>query len=190
MKKILLSIMVSCMLLGAVAQDKAYNYTNKVTFTKSGSGSISRFVAMLPLPQSNQYQDIANLTYSDGEKITEGRYGNDVLVVDRSSFPGSQYVVSTNFDVRPIPVRVDVSRISIQPYDPDSEPCQRHLGDRGEYIVTSNPYIVQMGDILWQQSTDVLDYARRCYEWKIVPRARHWTAQGHYLLCQAAKLLQ
>ncbi len=149
----------------AIAQNVAYNFTNKVTFTKSGNGHISKFIGMLPLPISNLYQDIANLTYSGGEEIVEGRYGNHVLMADRSDFPGSQYVMSSSFAIHPIPVKVDVSNItSIPDYDPNSEPCRLHLGNRREYIVTSNPYIVETGDKLWKQSKDVLDYARRCYE--------------------------
>ena len=168
MKKTVLSVI--CLLITgfatAVAQNVAYNFRNKVTFTKSGTGNITSFIAMMPLPQSNKYQDIANLTYSGGEEIVEGRYGNHVLITNRSDFPGSQYVMSSSFAVHPIPVKVDVSKITnIPDYDPNSEPCQLHLGDRGEYIVTSNPYIVETGDKLWKESANVLDYARRCYEY-------------------------
>ena len=88
----------------AIAQNVAYNFTNKVTFTKSGNGHISKFIGMLPLPISNLYQDIANLTYSGGEEIVEGRYGNHVLMADRSDFPGSQYVMSSSFAIHPISV--------------------------------------------------------------------------------------
>lgn len=167
MKRIAL-IFVCQLILGVTAsfaQDVAYNFINKVTFTKNGNGHICKFVAMMPLPQSNQYQDIANLTYSGGEKLVEKRYGNHILFANMSEFSGNKYVMSSSFAVHPIPVRVDVSKITnIPEYDPNSEACRLHLGDRGEYIVTSNPYIVETGNRLWNQSSNVIDYARRCYE--------------------------
>lgn len=164
------ALLVICLLITGLAtvmaQDVAYNFTNKVTFTISGSRHITKFVAMMPLPQSNQYQDIYNLTYSGGVGIAERQYGNHVLLAYRSNLPSSEYIMSSSFAIRPIPVKVDVSKITnIPDYDPNSEPYQLHLGDRGKYIVTSNPYIVKTGDMLWKESSDVLDYARRCYEY-------------------------
>ena len=79
------ALLVICLLITGLAtvmaQDVAYNFTNKVTFTISGSRRITKFVAMMPLPQSNQYQDIYNLTYSGGVGIAERQYGNHVLLL-------------------------------------------------------------------------------------------------------------
>ena len=51
--------------------DKAFNYTNQVTFTKEGDGQLTRFVNMFPVPRTNEYQIISNLSYSDGQVIVE-----------------------------------------------------------------------------------------------------------------------
>ena len=51
--------------------DKAFNYTNQVTITKEGDGQLTRFVNMFPVPRTNEYQIISNLSYSDGQVIVE-----------------------------------------------------------------------------------------------------------------------
>ena len=54
------------------------------------------------------------------------------------NFPGQQYVHSYTFDVQPIIVKVDVSKITeTLPYNPNSEPCRKYLGDRGEFATRS-----------------------------------------------------
>lgn len=143
-----------------------WQMSNKVTFKKSGSGHIIKFSALMPLPQSNIYQTVENLNYIEGKVLTDKNYGNKALYVDRDEFVSTEYIMETTFDIHTKKMVVDVSKINnIQPYDPKSEPCKLYLGDRGEYIVTSNPYIVKTGDMLWAESEDVIDYARRCYEY-------------------------
>lgn len=142
------------------------SFSNKVLFTKKGSGSVRRFMALMPVPRTNFYQQVSNVVCSDGRVVTDRNYSNKVLYVEREGFPGKEYTLQTTFDVKTNKVFVDVSRIKeILPYDPASEPCKRHLGDRGAYVITSHPWVVKVGDELWQQSSDVLDYARRCYEY-------------------------
>ena len=143
-----------------------WQMSNKVTFKKSGSGHIIKFSALMPLPQSNIYQTVENLNYIEGKVLTDKNYGNKALYVDRDEIVSTEYIMETTFDIHTQKMVVDVSKINnIQPYDPKSEPCKLYLGDRGEYIVTSNPYIVKTGDMLWAESEDVIDYARRCYEY-------------------------
>ena len=146
--------------------DKAFNYTNQVTFTKEDDGQLTRFVNLFPVPRTNEYQIISNLSCSDGQVIVENKYGNHVLCVDIRDFAGQQYVHSYTFDIQPIIVKVDVSKITdIRPYNPNSEPYRKYLGDRGEYVMTRHPFVVHTGDSIWAQSANVLDYARRCYEY-------------------------
>ena len=143
-----------------------WQMSNKVTFRKTGSGHIYKFSALMPLPQSNIYQTVENLSYIEGKVLTDKNYGNKALYVNRDEFVNAEYIMETTFDIHTKKIVVDVSKINnIQPYDPKSEACKLYLGDRGEYIVTSNPYIVKTGDMLWAESEDVIDYARRCYEY-------------------------
>jgi transglutaminase-like putative cysteine protease len=120
----------------------------------------------MPLPQSNIYQTVENVSYTEGKVLSDKNYGNKALYVNREEFVSSEYIMDMTFDIRTKKMVVDVSRINnIMPYDPKSEACKLYLGDRGEYIVTSNPYIVKTGDALWAESKNVLDYAQRCYEY-------------------------
>ena len=134
MKKNILTIILAVATMNGVAQepvndafkqiryaDKAFNYTNEVTFTKEGDGQLTRFISLFPVPRTNEYQIISNLSYSDGQVIVENKYGNHVLCVDIKDFTGQQYVHSYTFDVQPIIVKVDVSKITnIRPYNPTS----------------------------------------------------------------------
>lgn len=148
------------------ANVESWEMSNKVTFKKTGDGHITKFQALMPLPQSNIYQTVENVRFNEGKVLEDKNYGNKALFVDRPEFVSSEYIMETVFDVYTKKVAVDISKIdNILPYDPKSEACKRYLGDRGEYIVTSNPYIVKTGDALWAESENELDYARRCYEY-------------------------
>lgn len=143
-----------------------FEMSNKTIFTRTGDGQITRFQALMPLPQSNIYQTVKNVSYNEGRVLLDMKYGNKALFVNRGEFVNSEYVMETVFDVYTKKVAVDLSKItSFQAYNPNSDACKRFLGDRGEYVVTSNPYIVKTGDRLWAESENVLDYARRCYEY-------------------------
>ena len=143
-----------------------FEMSNKTVFTRTGDGQITRFQALMPLPQSNIYQTVKNVSYNEGRVLLDMKYGNKALFVNRGEFVNSEYVMETVFDVYTKKVAVDLSKItSFQAYNPNSDACKRFLGDRGKYIVTSNPYIMKTGDRLWAESENVLDYARRCYEY-------------------------
>lgn len=165
MKKSLLLFLAIISAMALTAQDKAINFTNKAVFTKSGSGTITKFIALLPIPQSNEYQDVINMSVSSGEIIEDKNYGTKMLYFTDSQLP-NPYELSSTFDIKPKAVSIDLSKITdIKDYDPNSEACKRHLGNRGAYIDTSNPYIVETGDKLWAESKNVLEYARKCYEY-------------------------
>ena len=165
MKRILLLSLTIVLAMAAVAQGKSISFTNKVVFTKTGSGTITKFMAFLPIPQTSEYQTVSNLNVSSGEVIEDKNYGNKMLYFIDDKMPGVPFELSSTFDVTPNAVNIDLSKITdIKDYDPNSEPCKRHLGNRGEFIDTSNPYIVETGDKLWAESKNVLEYARKCYE--------------------------
>lgn len=69
-----------------MAKGKAYNFTNQVTFTKSGSGEITRFIGIMPVPQSDEYQTVRNFTYSHGNIMEDANYGNNISHILNSFF--------------------------------------------------------------------------------------------------------
>lgn len=97
------TIVVGCLLLAATscskdddeegfpqktktAEAEACQMSNKVTFNKVGDGNIDRFLAFMPVPKSNIYQRVENVTNSGGELLTDGNYGNQVLYAERGDF--------------------------------------------------------------------------------------------------------
>lgn len=68
------------------AEAETCQMSNKVTFNKVGDGNIDRFLAFMPVPKSNIYQRVENVTNSGGELLTDGNYGNQVLYAERSDF--------------------------------------------------------------------------------------------------------
>ena len=148
----------------SVTEKTTCNYTTQATFTKSGTGDIVRFVGIIPIPLTNEYQTVKNLTYSDGTLMEDANYGNKALVNEKSSFPSQTLTMQSNFEITTKSVKVDFTKITIKDYDKEGEPYRKHLGNRGEYINTSHPFIVNKGNELWEKSTDIIDYARKCYE--------------------------
>lgn len=148
----------------SVTAKNTCNYTAQVKFTKSGTGEINRFVGIIPIPVTNEYQTVKSLTYSEGTLMEDANYGNKALVCERTSFPSQSLTMQSNFEVTTNSVKVDFTKITIKDYDKEGEPYRKHLGNRGEYINTSHPYIISKGDELWGKSTDIIDYARKCYE--------------------------
>ena len=146
--------------------DMAFRFQTKVTFTRSGSDIAKDFWAILPAAQTNEYQTILKVSISEGNFFQELTYGNNFLKMERKQFNSGTIEFSTWTHVRPIQVQTDFSKITeIKPYDPESEVCKLYLGDCDVYIDTKNSDLMAMGDRLWDGSTDVLDYARKCYEY-------------------------
>ena len=171
-------IVLSALTASAQTDDEptSYSLTNKVVFTERGDGHVNRFLAFMPVPVTNEYQTVWRLTYNDGEVIEDKNYGNMILFVDKDNIPDRLYELSSTMYFTPKTVRTDFTQITqLRDYDPDSEACQRHLGDRGNYIVLDNPEIKRIGDQLWGESADILDYARKCYDYV----ASHFQRQDH-----------
>jgi hypothetical protein len=146
---------------------KTYKYTNQVDFTMSQKANVIRFMACLPVPQTNEYQTIEQLTWSGGQLVQDKNYGNLMLYVDTTNcFRNNKYSMATTFHITTNTVSVNLAGIKkIYEYDAKSEPCRLYLGDRGAYIKTSHKWVVENGDRLWNESSNYLDYAHRCYEY-------------------------
>ena len=167
MRKLLLLISAIVCTGIVMAQDsKTYNITNKTVLKQSGSGTMTKLQVVMPIPQTNEYQTISDVTYSDGEIVDDKNYSNKFLYAEKTEMPDNPWELVSTFNITPKPVKIDFSEITeIKEYDKTSEAYTRHLGDRGDYIITSNPYIMETGDKLWSESANVLEYARKCYEY-------------------------
>lgn len=142
-----------------------YSYTNEVTFSQTGNDQVNRLIVLLTMPSSNEYQTVWKVTPKVGKLISELRCGNSLLYLDSKSLPTDPFDVGAVIDVETKTVETDFSKIDIKPYDPESEACKLYLEDYSNIINTKNENVREIGDMLWERSKDIIDYARNCYEY-------------------------
>lgn len=144
--------------------------TNGVKLTYSGS-KFTRIYAVMPRPQTNDYQTISNW---EAPGCTEGQCPDGVNSyiwkdVYASSIPASgDYVISETFNAEVYSVVVDVTQLKdIPAYDPQSEECQKYLKKEANGLIDpTHSKIVSTANSLWDQANgNIIDYARRCYQW-------------------------
>lgn len=138
------------------------SFTNKVVFDKNGYISVSRFIALLPAPVTNEYQEIDDLQANIGTFI-EISPASKVLYYD-GLFEGDKMEIFESFKCKPKKVKIDFTDKN-QNNDMALISPREYLGSDGLYIDLNNIDIQQIGDELWSLSADVVDYAKRCYEY-------------------------
>lgn len=154
-------IFLSIVTLSANAQ-REISFTNKATFTKTGSMSGVRLVTLLPAPVTNEYQEISLLQTNQGRFIDLNE-ANKILLYD-GPFEDNTLEVFESFKYKTKKVKIDFANKSNKNIVTGVNPND-FLGSDGYYINTDNSVIRQIGDQLWNTSSDILDYARRCYEY-------------------------
>lgn len=159
---VLLLVVVSLFAsLPADAQNEI-DFTNKVSFSKTGNMSGIRLVTLMPAPVTNEYQEISMLQANCGNFINLNA-NNKVLFFD-GSFEGSTFDVFESFKYVTKKVRIDFND-KTKKNDVTGANPNDFLESDGTYIDTDNNTIKQIGDQLWSQSENTLDYAKRCYEY-------------------------
>ncbi len=149
------------------SQSTHYKITNKVMVYNSNA-NIEKLITLLPVPVCNEYQTVKNLTISDGTicNIADSDNSYIFLTVNNTPQKSNSYVLSETFEIRLYPIRFDFEKITeIYPYDKQSTEYKRFLGKRGEYVDPTNPHIVKIGNQIWDSSSNILDYAKKCYEY-------------------------
>ena len=147
--------------LTIVAQNEI-PFINKVSFSKTKPMSGVRLVALIPAPITNEYQDITSLTVNKGS-IIDTNGANKVLLYD-GSFEDDTIDISESFIYKTKKVRIDFNDKSTKNICTGINPDE-YLGSDGKYIDLSNNTIKQVGDKLWSESDNALDYAKHCYEY-------------------------
>lgn len=147
--------------LNADAQNEI-DFTNKVSFSKTGNMSGIRLITLMPAPVTNEYQEICFLQANYGNFI-DLNAANKVLFFD-GSFEGSTFDVFESFTYMTKKVKIDFNNKTSKNVITGINPND-YLGSDGTYIDTNNNSIKQIGNQLWSQSENILDYAKRCYEY-------------------------
>ncbi len=145
-----------------------YHITNR-TIVTNVDHKLTRMVIIMPLAQTNEYQTVTNIDLHGGEVIpvpeSEDSYIRWTFSGDLPSYNQSREI-HYEFDVALKKIQIDFSQIAtIFPYDRTSNIYKWYTGKTGPYVDPENSTIRETGDMIWENSDNVLDYARKCYEY-------------------------
>ena len=143
------------------------NNSLKVSYT---SANWNRIYAILPVPVTNNYQEISSFEAGSANVQECSNNVNRYAAIDiRSDFPASGgKVISESFHADAYEVTADVSLIKeIPEYDKDSDPCKYYLGtEKDDLVNPTHTKIASTAAQLWSDTEgNLIDYARKCYEW-------------------------
>ena len=144
--------------------------TNGIKLSYSNIPFSSIYI-VLPMPSSNAYQEITDLSTSGATRGACPDSINNYIWknVDSDGIPKSgNYLISETFNTKVYNVTVDFQKIvDIPDYDSGSEECQKYLGkDNNGLIDPTHNKIISTANTLWEQSGgDIIDYARNCFLW-------------------------
>ena len=160
-----LIIFLSVILLGLSAEAQ---YTecvmDSVVFHRNGA-TISRLSILVPIPQTNQYQTIHNVSFdggmlckTDGSQDKYARFQFDNLSAD-SLTVGVRSVITYHA------IDCDFSEVDPNiPYDTTSEEYRLYTGATADgYVDPNNAIIAHIADSIWNISQGIVNYAYNCY---------------------------
>ena len=153
---------------------KSYHVSIGVTVENTGK-ILEKLVIVLPLAQTNVYQDVKNVKLNGGEILnipeTDDKYVRFTITGSDLPSAGQTKKWGYEFDVTLYTITTNLGQIeTIYPYDVNSTVYSWYTGARGEYVDPHNSTIESIGDSIWKESSDLLDYSKRCY----VYVARHF----------------
>lgn len=190
MKKFILFISIFLCASNLMAQDLGNGITRKVNFDvivtdtssfehvvhfmrvdKTYCSGMHTLEAIFPYMQTNHYQVVKNAkVFTGGEVRDNAEGGNKYIGYSLHSAELQQlpnvFDVGMSFDVATININVNFDAIkTIYPYDTTSREYIENTGDLTECIQPHHPHIDSVANVIWAQSSDIIDYARRCYEY-------------------------
>lgn len=157
---------------------RTVNITNYFTVTYKPNVIFSQLFIVLPFPESNSYQEIRNMSYSNAE-VGESREGVKYLyyyTTNNNVLPSGKRFIDANYTVDMYAVETDFGAITHPdlPYDTKSTWYYRYTGvcqgegDNSTYfnmINPNHPWVKEKANQLWEQSgQNRIEYARLCYE--------------------------
>ena len=148
---------------------QSYHIDNQVIVDRRDCSSLNRLSVLIPYPLTNQYQTISNENYTGGELLSIPnsinkyvRFFYSLELPDLGNFINSK----VSFNATLHPYTFDFSQINtIYPYNTPSDEYQQNIGASGVFVVPNNPSINTIANDLWSNSSDIVDYARKCYEY-------------------------
>jgi hypothetical protein len=147
---------------------KSYHVSIGVTVENTGK-ILEKLVIVLPLAQTNVYQDVKNVNLNGGEILdipeTDDKYVRFTITGSDLPSAGQTKKWGYEFDITLYTITTNLDHIeTIYPYDVHSI-SSWYTGASGEYVDPYNSTIESIGDSIWEESSDVLDYSERCYSY-------------------------
>lgn len=145
--------------------------THYMKIDKTYCSGMHTLEAIFPYMQSNHYQVIENpVVFSNGHVRDNAEGGNKYIGYGLHTAEleqlGNVFNLGMSFDVATININVNFDAIeTIYPYDTTSKEYLENTGDITTCVLPHHPQIEAVADEIWAQSSDIIDYARRCYEY-------------------------
>lgn len=161
----------------AVSAQNPIRVYNSVTIDRSDCTSLSKIILHLPYCESNDYQYVENHRFGPQGQVRTTDEDQRYIWLKNTNFTNlpSQITYTDTFDfISTHFVRNLDSITTLYPYDPTSEEILWFTGTEDVYVTPQNPVIDSLADLIWNQSSNVLDFARRSYEYV----ASHLTYQN------------
>ena len=145
--------------------------SHHMTVNRTYCGGMHTLEAIFPYMQTNHYQVVENpIVYPCGEVRDNIEGGNKYIGYSLHQAElaklGNVFDIGMSFDVATININVDFDAIkTIYPYDTSSKEYTENTGELTNLVLPHHPHIESVANELWSQSDDIIDYARRCYEY-------------------------
>ena len=129
-----------------------------------------KIVVILPVPQSNLYQDITNWKSDEGTLLkvrnNDNKYVKRIILPEQVPASGEK-ILNETFNIVNYNVYTNFDAITTQvPIDKDSDVYLKYTNKNNDYIVPNHSIIENIADQLWEESSNnILSYARKCYEY-------------------------
>lgn len=166
-------ILIIALLIANMSQAQishGYHIDHNVVVDRTHCSSLSRLSLLVPCPVTNQYQTISNEVYTNGQLLsipdTPNKYVRFLYQSSDLSNFGNFVEGDVSFDAILHPFYFDFSQIgAIYPYNTSSDEYLQNTGSSGVYVVPNHPTINSIANEIWASSNDIVDYARKCYEY-------------------------
>ncbi|MBQ8656237.1 MAG: transglutaminase domain-containing protein [Prevotella sp.] len=145
--------------------------THYMKVDKTYCSGMHTLEAIFPYMQSNHYQVIKNpVVFSNGQVRDNAEGGNKYIGYSLHTTElkqiGNVFNLGMSFDVATININVNFDAIeTIYPYDTTSKEYMENTGNITTCVLPHHPHIEGVAGEIWAQSSDIIDYARRCYEY-------------------------
>ncbi len=152
------------------SNERVYSVDITTTISYRGLGTvvIDLFLGVL---QSNEYQKVERSYFQSKQEMQKFGFAGDsctyhAIDLGPETRKWRKKLVQQKYVVNVHDVKINFDMIdSIYPYNTDSETYINFTSSNLPFIDVENPILLKVADSIWEESTDVLNYARKCYEY-------------------------